>query len=290
MNKVSPVTKLMFGIIAVLLIITVILGIITVVKDGKRGKDPDKTVLTGTPVPTSAVSGTPTPEPTVTPTPTPTKVLHKIALDAGQQLNEDKKKEAVGPGSSDTVNRMSYGATSVTNKMREYEWNLIMTKLVKDELVKRGYEVYMIRETHDVNISNSERALKANESGAEIFVGIQADSSDTPGVSGAYAQAPKSSNKFIPDLYSECRSLAETIMDEIKKTTERDTRGIIESNNVAEINYSKIPVTILQLGYMSNAEEDALLQTDSYRQKLCKAICDGIDKYFANKTKVQEER
>ncbi len=78
-------------------------------------------------------------------------------------------------------------------------------------------------------------------------------------------------------------------MDEVKKATNRDTRGIIESNNVAEINYSKIPVTILQLGYMSNPEEDALLQTDSYRQKLCKAICDGIDKYSANKTKVQEE-
>ncbi len=202
MNKVSPVTKLMFGIIAVLLIITVILGIITVVKDGKKGKTDNKTELTGTPAPTGEATGTPTPEPTFTPTPTPTKALHKIALDAGQQLEEDKKKEPVGPGSSDTVGRMSYGATSVTNKMREYEWNLIMAKLVKDELVKRGYDVYMIRETHDVNISNSERAKMANESGAEIFVGIQADSSDTPEVSGAYAQAPKSSNKFVPDLYS----------------------------------------------------------------------------------------
>ncbi|MBR6358264.1 MAG: N-acetylmuramoyl-L-alanine amidase [Lachnospiraceae bacterium] len=290
MKQFNGITKVMFGVVAILLIVTLSLGVATVVKQGKAkenepagGKNPTQTASgTGTPAPLEATS-TPVIMPTETPTPTPTTpAKHLVALDPGQQKNENKDTEPMGPGSTDTVKKMSYGATSVTTDMREHEWNLIMANLVKAELEARGYEVFMTRDKAEVDISNGERAVMANNSGAEILVGLQADAGGT-GVNGVYAQLPKSDNAYVGNIYRDCRSLATFIKDAVIAATGASDRGYSESNKLAEINYSKIPVVIMQLGFMSNKEEDAKLQNDEYRQKMAKAICDGIDKYFDSK-------
>ncbi len=286
-QRVNGITVIMFGIVAILLILTVSLGVATAVKEAKNkaaNPDPkDKTEQQTTPSPIdSEPSATEEPLPTETPTPTPVptdKAKHKVALDPGQQKNENKDTEPVGPGASDTVKKMSYGATSVTNDMREHEWNLIVAKLVKAELEARGYEVYMTRETADVDISNGERAKLANASGAEILVGIQADAGANE-TNGIYAQLAKSDNPYVGKLYKSSRNLAECLMDSLIKATGAHDRGFQENNKLAEVNYSEIPVVIMQLGFMSNKDEDAKLQTDEYRNKLAIAICDGIENYF----------
>ena len=56
---------------------------------------------------------------------------------------------------------------------------------LRDELQARGYQVYMIRETHDVNISNAERAQMAANQGADILVRIHANGSDNTSVADA---------------------------------------------------------------------------------------------------------
>lgn len=289
MKQLSTLTKVMFCVVAVLLVITVVLGVMTAVKDSKDIEKNQTGSTTVTPIPTSPAAspgettGTPTPEPTDTPTPEPTKAPsggHKIALDPGQQKSQMSEEEPIGPGASSGTAKMSYGATSTTTGKREYEWSLPFAQRLKKELEARGYEVVLTREEADVKISNAERAQFANESGAELYLSLQADAASNPEAKGIYTQIPSQSNSFVGNLYSDCKRLAKLIQNNLIAETGAKDRGVQENDKVAAINYSKIPAAVLQLGFMSNKEEDANLWSEEYQDKMIKAICDGIDAYF----------
>ena len=293
MKQLSLLTKIMFCIVAILLVVTVVLGVMTAVKDSKENKDKNQnitsTTLTPSPTqgasPSASPSVTPSPEPTETHTPEPTEAPvatggHKIAIDPGQQKSQMTEEEPVGPGASATTAKMSYGATSTTTGKREYEWSMLFAKRLETELIARGYEVVLTREEHDVKISNAERAQFVNESGAEIYLSIQADAASNKEAKGIYTQIPSQSNAFVGNLYNDCRRLAKELQNNLIAETGTKDRGVQENDKVAAINYSEVPVAVLQLGFMSNVEEDTNLWSEEYQDKMIKAICDGIDTYF----------
>ena len=289
MKQLSLLAKIMFCIVAILLVVTVVLGVITAVKDSKENKDKNQnitsTTLTPSPTQSTNPSETPGSELENTPTLAPTKAPaatggHKIALDPGQQLSQMTEEEPVGPGASSTAVKMSYGATSATTGKREHEWSLQFAKRLEKELLARGYEVVLTRQEADVKISNAERAQYANESGAEIYLSIQADAASNKDARGIYTQIPSKNNTFVGKLYDDCKRLAKELQNNLIAETGTKDRGVQENDKVTAINYSKVPVAVLQLGFMSNVEEDTNLWTESYQDKMIKAICDGIDTYF----------
>lgn len=296
MKQLSNLTKIMFCLIAVLLVITVMLGIATAVKDSKDKQEntPSGTTVTPIPTPSTLPEATETPEPErepeqpeATPTPVPTERpaasgSRRIALDPGQQKNAMTEDEPAGPGASAMVDKMSYGATSVTTGKREYEWTLPFTLKLKEELTARGYEVFLTREEADVTISNAERARMANESGADIYLSIQADAAASTEAHGIYAQIPSQGNIYSGDMHEECKKLAKEIQNALIAETGAKDRGVQENDKVAALNYSDIPVAVFQLGFMSNVEEDTKLWSEEYQNKMVKAICDGIDAYFTD--------
>ena len=298
MKQLSNLTKIMFCIVAVLLVITVALGIATAIKDNKENQGQQGQKATVTPIPDATGGATKapdnpnntpgadhTPAPTDTPTPTVTpeptaKPKHVVAIDPGQQKSAVSEKEPIGPGAEETKAKMSSGATSVTTGKKEYEWTLLFSKKLKAELEARGYGVVMTHEEADVKISNAERAKMVNASDAEIYVSIQADAVSNETANGIFAQIPSKANPFVPHLYTESKALAKLLHGNLIKETAAYDRGLREYDDLATINYSEIPVTILQLGFMSNPEEDAKLWSEDYQNKMVKAICDGIDAYF----------
>ena len=115
----------------------------------------------------------------------------------------------------------------------------------------------MIRETHDVNISNSERAKLAAQNGADILVRVHANGDSNQSVYGALTMAPSSRNTYLSgDVISKSQKLSQKMIAAFCKDTGAKNRDVIYTDSMSGINWSTIPVTIIELGFMSNPSED----------------------------------
>ena len=205
-----------------------------------------------------------------------------IVLDAGHQAKVNSEKEPIGPGAKETKKKVSSGTAGKYSKMNEYELNLILAKKVQALLEERGYEVIMVRTTHDVNIPNSERAAMANDANADACVRIHADGSEDTSMHGCMTICQTKNNPWNADLYEESYALSKAILDELSTATGARANKVWETDTMSGINWCTVPVTIVEVGYMSNPEEDAKLGTEEYQDKIAEGIANGIDVFCAN--------
>ena len=204
-----------------------------------------------------------------------------IAIDAGHQRRGNSSQEPNGPGSSTKKAKVTSGTSGCATKVPEYKLNLQVAKKLKKELEGRGYEVVMIRTKHDVNISNVERAKIANEAGADAFVRIHANSSGSSSVAGALTIAPTAKNKYMNGkIRKESQKLSKKVLQKFCSATGAKNRGVMYTDTMTGINWCTVPVTIVEMGFMSNAAEDRRMSTASYQKKMVGGIADGLDAYL----------
>ncbi len=204
-----------------------------------------------------------------------------VAIDAGHQYRGNSSLEPNGPGSSTKKAKVTSGTTGNYTHVPEYKLNLVMAKKLKKELIARGYKVVMIREKHKVNISNVERAKIANKAKADAFIRIHANSSNSSSTKGAMTLAPTSHNKYLKkSIIKKSTKLSKKVIKSFCKATGATNRGIMYTDTMTGINWCKVPVTIIEMGFMSNPTEDRLMQKKSYQKKMTKGIADGIDAFL----------
>lgn len=207
---------------------------------------------------------------------------HIVGIDPGHQgENVDMSAtEPNGPGSSTMKAKASTGTRGSFSGLPEYHLNLDVSLLLKDILEQRGYQVVMTRTDNDTAISNKERAELVASQGAEICVRIHANGDDSADVSGALTMCPSQQNPYVSNLYDSSNKLSKCIVDSYCAATGFQNRGIIYTDSMTGINWSTIPVTIVEMGFMTNQSDDLKMADSSFQQTMAEGIANGIDAYF----------
>ena len=200
----------------------------------------------------------------------------KIGIDPGHQAHSNSAQEPVSPGSKETKAKVSSGTQGVKTRVPEYEVNLQVALLLKDALEAQGATVYMTRDTNDVDISNVERAEMMNELGVDVVLRLHCNGSTNQSTSGIGLYV-KSSGEGAEESYA----ISEVLIAAMGEATGANTESVHVRDTYSGLNWSTVPSILVEMGYMSNPDEDEKLCSPEYQSELVHGMVDGLITYFS---------
>ena len=171
----------------------------------------------------------------------------------------------------------------------EKSLTLAIQSRVKAKLEAEGYRVVTTR-TSDTYVDLTDRSRAANASESDIFVSIHINASGSSAVQGIetyyyqpYAEYPSRINATYhanPTRLSMSDTLANAIQSSLINATGAQNQGV-KRQTFAVLRETTAPAVLLELGFLSNPQEAARLNTSSYQETLANAIVAGIKRYYS---------
>ncbi|WP_141436568.1 N-acetylmuramoyl-L-alanine amidase [Bacillus cereus] len=206
-----------------------------------------------------------------------------VVIDPGHQQKANLNLEPIGPGANTQKYKVTDGTTGVVTKKRESVLVLEMAFILKEKLEAKGIQVLMTRTSQDVDISNKERATFANDHKANLFLRLHADGSENPNQSGFAVLTPAEGSPYTKEIYAESLQISQTIVNKMRENHQVKVNGIKFRDDLSGFNWSKVPGVLLELGFMSNHEEDKKLSDPQYVNSLLQSVTDSVDEYRKSK-------
>ena len=171
----------------------------------------------------------------------------------------------------------------------EKSLTLAIQSRVKAKLEAEGYQVVTTR-TSDTYVDLTDRSHAANASESDIFVSIHINASGSSAAQGIetyyyqpYAEYPSRINATYhanPTRLSMSDTLANAIQSSLINATGAQNQGV-KRQTFAVLRETTAPAVLLELGFLSNPQEAARLNTSAYQETLANAIVAGIKRYYS---------
>lgn len=171
-----------------------------------------------------------------------------------------------GHGGADT------GAIGVTG-LKEKDFNLAVALLLAEFLEDVGAEVVMTRDD-DYSVSNKERVGVANDAEVDVFVSIHANAYSNPDSNGIETYYCSNSGNSDAGKF-----LAQQLQRELISTIDFRDRGV-KTNSYYVLKNTDMPSALVEVGFLSNPEEEKWLKTDNARAETAEALFLGLESYL----------
>lgn len=180
------------------------------------------------------------------------------------------------------------GAVSNYSGIAEKDINLRIALMLKEVLEEDNYRVIMTREEDVLNYSAGTKNITEkrrqdltarrkliDSSGADIVVSIHLNKFEDPQYYGAQT--------FYPPESAESERLAVCLQNALRANVDpsNNRKALVKKERIVIFRNLVVPTALVECGFLSNSQEEALLRTVDYQEKIAKAIKKGIDDYFA---------
>ncbi|WP_249365404.1 SH3 domain-containing protein [Cytobacillus citreus] len=157
--------------------------------------------------------------------------------------------------------------------LKEKDVALATALLLKEELEKYGAIVTLTR-NKDIFLELSERTAIANKSNADTFISVHGDSfsSTSNGTTTYY-------NSTVNYNGPRSKTLGDAVQKNMVSSMKTYNRGVKEQNFYVN-RMNELPSVLVELAFLSNPKEEALLKTTEFRKKAAVGITKGLEEYF----------
>ena len=196
-----------------------------------------------------------------------TPVSNKVIIvDAGHGTPDEGAESSNGTTEAELNLKI---ALKLQNLLEQSGSTVILTRSDENSIYDTGSDSIRDKKVSDIH----NRVKIGNESSADIFVSIHMNKIEQQQYNGWQT--------FYNKANENSKILATSIQNNLNDAMQKENnRTPAQLNTVYIMKHVEIPITIVECGFLSNPEEESLLQTEEYQNKLAWGIYNGITDYF----------